>query len=31
MKQLQQFCNPKNEHWFKSKKMYWYSEVFGDV
>ena len=29
MKQLQQFCNSKNEHWFRSKKMYWYNDVFG--
>ena len=29
MKQLQQFCNAKNEHWFKAKKMYWYGAVFG--
>ena len=29
MKQLQQFCNPQNECWFKSKQMYWYSSVFG--
>lgn len=30
MKQLQQFCSPRNEHWFKSKSMYWYTEVFGN-
>ena len=28
MSQLQQFCNPKNEHWFESEKMYWYKSVF---
>jgi hypothetical protein len=28
MNQLQQFCNPKNEHWFKSEKMYWYKSIF---
>lgn len=31
MKELQQFCNSKNEHWFKNKDMYWYQSVFGDA
>ena len=31
MKQLQQFCNAKNEHWFKSKTKYWYRLVFGNA
>jgi hypothetical protein len=30
MEQLQQFCNTKNERWFKSPIMYWHKDVFGD-
>ena len=29
MDQLQQFCSPANEHWFKAKQMYWHKAVFG--
>lgn len=29
MAQLQQFLNERNEHWFKSPKMYWHQDVFG--
>jgi hypothetical protein len=29
MIQLRQFCNRRNEHWFKNKKKYWYRRVFG--
>lgn len=31
MQQLQQFCNSKNENWFKSKEAYWYKGVFGNA
>ena len=29
MAQLQQFCNPRNEQWFKAPGMYWHKRVFG--
>jgi hypothetical protein len=31
MSQLRQFSNPKNEHWFKAKKTYWYRAVFEET
>jgi hypothetical protein len=30
MAQLQQFLNERNEHWFKSPKMYWHRDIFGE-
>jgi hypothetical protein len=29
MSQLQQFCNAKNEHWFKAPSAFWHKPVFG--
>ena len=29
MAQLQQFLDKRNEHWFKSPKMYWHQQIFG--
>jgi len=29
MEQLQIFCNPSNESWFKDPEKYWYQAVFG--
>jgi hypothetical protein len=28
MEQLRQFCNARNEHWFKDKRKFWYKRVF---
>lgn len=28
MDQLRQFCNARNEHWYKDPKMFWYEQVF---
>lgn len=31
MAQLQQFLDKRNEHWFKSPKMYWHRQVCGSI
>ena len=30
MKELAQLARPENECWFKSIKMYWYADIFGE-
>ena len=31
MAQLQQFCTPQSESWFKSPIMYWHKSVFNGI
>ena len=30
MKQLAQFCNNKNEKWFKNTEKYWFKKIWGN-
>jgi len=31
MQELRQFCNSSNEHWFKSRKTFWFKPVFSST
>lgn len=31
MEQLRQFCNARNDHWFRDKNKFWYERVFSEA